>query len=153
MIKIYCDACGKEDSGKKFDGPCHLLDEKFRDKLGYIDDSGNSISGRNVTFDVCNKCWNEIYSNKIYTVKYNDIYAIIPLEIIETTDKFNIKCLSLYKVSENTYVINKGRMGTRAGGGTFTGESFTDINNLNIYYELNESAKYIENYTFDVNIT
>lgn len=66
MTKHYCDACGKElvgsDGRMGIEIPCHHFDNTT---LGYVDSDMNSVSGRTVGKDLCNKCSNQIYSKAV----------------------------------------------------------------------------------------
>ncbi len=60
MTKIFCDCCDKEGDCWKVQVPCHIAEEISKNK-GYIDHEGNQLSGRNVGFDLCLKCWNNFF--------------------------------------------------------------------------------------------
>jgi hypothetical protein len=75
MIKHFCDACKSEIKGRgknTYSGPCHLLEEDKRGKLGYVDADHNPVSGRDVSFDLCNRC-----SNEVHGAASKALYAII----------------------------------------------------------------------------
>lgn len=58
MKKVFCDSCKIEiekSSGNTVDIPCHIVE---RHMGGYVDSEDNTISGRRVSKDLCNKCWN-----------------------------------------------------------------------------------------------
>lgn len=59
-----CDACGKHminhDSGRTIGYAVHIEDMMNGIIPGYSDLDGNSISGRETSWEVCNKCYNEI---------------------------------------------------------------------------------------------
>ncbi|MFA5999442.1 MAG: hypothetical protein WC783_00475 [Candidatus Paceibacterota bacterium] len=59
MIKYFCDTCEKEiNSFNTINYLCHIADN---DNIsGYIDESGNKVSGREESVQVCHKCYNEI---------------------------------------------------------------------------------------------
>ena len=65
MKKTFCDACRQEASCHVFDVPCHIAEPN---RSGYIDRDGNQVSGRIVSFDLCNAC-----SNKVYEAALNEI--------------------------------------------------------------------------------
>jgi hypothetical protein len=65
MIKHFCDRCGVESKDNHSLNPvsilCHLAEVDKRDKVnGYSDSDGNAISGRSVTFELCNRCYNKV---------------------------------------------------------------------------------------------
>lgn len=63
MQQYTCDVCGEVIKGSRntYTGPCHLLDEKLRGKAGYTDQENDEVSGRMVTYDLCNKHSNEVH--------------------------------------------------------------------------------------------
>jgi len=71
MIKCICDVCGKDKARNKFEYLCHLGDINANGGVvqmnvaEYIDNEGNSISGRTVGVDLCNKCYNEIVGKAV----------------------------------------------------------------------------------------
>jgi hypothetical protein len=62
MIKYFCDKCGVVANGlNKFTYLCHINDivsDKFA--AGYSDNDGNMVSGRTVTAELCNRCYNDV---------------------------------------------------------------------------------------------
>lgn len=60
MHVIRCDCCGKEGDCNKFSYLCHLENQDLSN--AYVDNDGNSISGREVAVDLCNRCYNDIVS-------------------------------------------------------------------------------------------
>ena len=74
MKKYFCDACGEEIDGRKYDFEilCHITES--RDLIGnyYIDNKGNPTSGRLVVYDLCLACYNKIMGaafNKFEDIK------------------------------------------------------------------------------------
>lgn len=61
MIKQYCDKCGKEISksynAHKFEVAKHISEPNG---CGYVDSEWNDVSGTVVSYDLCNKCYNEV---------------------------------------------------------------------------------------------
>jgi hypothetical protein len=61
MRKVYCDSCQDEivnSRGSNTVGvPLHALSQNHLH--GYVDSDNNSISGRIVDYDLCNKCFND----------------------------------------------------------------------------------------------
>lgn len=57
--KRYCDACGKENPDNTFSYLCHL-DNLTSNAHSYVDSEDNCISGRLITVDLCNKCYNAV---------------------------------------------------------------------------------------------
>lgn len=68
MIKVICDACGCEKAKNKFEYLCHLDDNN--PVTGYTDNNGNAVSGRSVSVDLCNKCYNDILSKAVAEIKW-----------------------------------------------------------------------------------
>jgi len=66
MHKVVCDACGKEGANNTFSYRCHL-DEPTA--CGYVDGDGNPISGREVTVDLCNACYNRVVGKAVEVLK------------------------------------------------------------------------------------
>jgi len=64
MIKHYCDRCDvelKPGPINTVDILCHLAERDKRDSVnGYVDSAGNPTSGRSVTFELCNRCYNKV---------------------------------------------------------------------------------------------
>jgi hypothetical protein len=60
MIKYYCDACNKEVKRLNSWGYLCHIDDYFTHKMGYVDNEGNSVSGREISVDLCNECYNKI---------------------------------------------------------------------------------------------
>lgn len=59
MTKYYCDACGKELKRPASMGfPVHVLVPRAD---GYVDNEGNSVSGRMVEVELCHACYNKAY--------------------------------------------------------------------------------------------
>jgi len=77
MIKYYCDACGKEIKGisNKFRWLCHLTDIVKGKIVGYEDNDGNPVSGREDAAELCNKCYNNIVILSVK--KYFELKEII----------------------------------------------------------------------------
>jgi len=73
---IYCDACGTllADRVNRFTYKCHLESETH----GYADHVGNAISGRSVTADLCNACYNEIVG--VAVKKMREVQGTNPTE-------------------------------------------------------------------------
>ena len=65
MLKIYCDRCEKEGASNKFQYLCHL----DTDKIGYVDNDFNRVSGRYIEKDLCNKCYNEVVGASVAILK------------------------------------------------------------------------------------
>lgn len=65
MKKTFCDACGNEGAINNFTYLCHLGEHY----PGYADSNGNTISGRPITLDICNKCYNDILEPAIKKLK------------------------------------------------------------------------------------
>ena len=60
MRKCYCDSCKTEiERPNIVSVPCHLY--SMKDKAGYSDVDGNSVSGRMDDIDLCNKCYNKAF--------------------------------------------------------------------------------------------
>jgi hypothetical protein len=62
MIKYFCDACGKEElkTLNRFSYLCHIdavLDHSIN---VYVDNDRNVVSGRSVSCDLCNECYNKV---------------------------------------------------------------------------------------------
>lgn len=69
MIRMFCDRCSRElcpTSFQHFEVPCHIAEPHGH---GYIDRELNQVSGRMVTFDLCNAC-----SNLVYTAAFRVIH-------------------------------------------------------------------------------
>ena len=61
MHVIRCDCCGKEEvECNKFSYLCHLEAEGFLLNNAYVDNDGNPVSRRDITRDLCNRCYNDI---------------------------------------------------------------------------------------------
>lgn len=60
MKKVICDACGRDGANCQFEYDCHLDDLAAGKPAAYSDSEGNSVSGRTVTVDLCNACYNNI---------------------------------------------------------------------------------------------
>lgn len=82
MTKVFCDACGCEGASNPFHYRVHLgrpderavRNKKFKFRcaplaLGYVDRDDNFVSGRDVTADLCNKCYNEIVGAAVKILK------------------------------------------------------------------------------------
>ncbi len=67
MKKIFCDACGKEGASNRWGYRVHL-DTGLRAD-GYMDSEGNTVSGRDVEVDMCNRCYNEIVGAAVKLLK------------------------------------------------------------------------------------
>lgn len=64
MNLIFCDCCGKETkSVNHFTYLCHLEDKSHTN--GYVDNEMNRVSGRHVSKDLCNKCYNDVVSASV----------------------------------------------------------------------------------------
>lgn len=57
MKQTICDVC-KKNASNEFKYLFHL--DNFVSINHYTDSEGNLISGRYITVDLCNKCYNEI---------------------------------------------------------------------------------------------
>lgn len=63
MKKYFCDCCGKEYKNGRSNAieiPVHITDTRLMD--AYVDYDGNRVSGRGSSFDLCNRCLNEVYT-------------------------------------------------------------------------------------------
>ena len=64
--KVFCDRCGKEAKHGNLNVVpilCHLAEpDKMNCANGYVDSEGNPVSGRLVSFDLCNRCYNTVMS-------------------------------------------------------------------------------------------
>ena len=65
MVKHFCDRCGVESKpNNSFNTVgilCHLAEMDKRNSVaGHVDSEGNFISGRSVTFELCNSCYNKV---------------------------------------------------------------------------------------------
>jgi hypothetical protein len=75
MVKVFCDACKCEITGSKnaLEYLCHIDDVVYADKrernLGYVDSVGNRISGRTVTRDLCNGCYNRVMVSAVMKIR------------------------------------------------------------------------------------
>lgn len=62
MTRRFCDACGTEIHGfgrLTFDYLCHIGQRDV--SRAFVDPEGNRCSGKPVSQDVCQRCYNEIY--------------------------------------------------------------------------------------------
>ena len=60
MRKLFCDCCGRDVTELglcSFEFLCHLATPH---KIGYIDNEGNSVSGRHEAYELCHRCYNQI---------------------------------------------------------------------------------------------
>ena len=60
MTKVICDICGSDKSHNQFSVLCHLASFANDALNSYTDNEGNRVSGRPDSFDLCNKCYNEV---------------------------------------------------------------------------------------------
>lgn len=75
-VKYFCDSCGEEKkSVNDFEIPCHLFGTQYVD-AGYSDGEGNSISGRKVGIDLCNKCLNVAYTAAVAAIRTDNFKAL-----------------------------------------------------------------------------
>lgn len=67
---VVCDVCGKvsgnQSSHNKFEYKIHLNDKN----TGYQDTEGNKVSGRYLSVDLCNKCYNKIVGVSVELLKH-----------------------------------------------------------------------------------
>ena len=75
MKLTICDCCGKEGAKNKFEYLVHLDDvaENGYQLHGYCDLDGNYISGKYVSVDLCNKCYNDIVIKSVVEFKQNKV--------------------------------------------------------------------------------
>ena len=70
MQRLFCDACLKEAKpGKSFTNFTYLCHIAMPNLGGYVDEDRNSVSGRPVTKDLCNKCYNTVMLKAFQTFK------------------------------------------------------------------------------------
>lgn len=74
MIIYKCDRCTakSENVMNKVNIPVHItLEDSNVDEFhgGYIDSDFNRVSSKLVSFDICNKCSNELYSRMYKDIK------------------------------------------------------------------------------------
>ena len=74
MTRTFCDACGKETSSlTKVAIMCHLTSFANDAANSYSDKEGNRVSGRTDSFDLCNRCYNEVMGQAVK--KMNELKA------------------------------------------------------------------------------
>jgi len=67
MRKSFCDACGREGAENRFSYLIHLEPSLVNNQ--YIDNEGNPTSGREVSVELCNRCYNEIVGAAVSILK------------------------------------------------------------------------------------
>lgn len=72
MRQYICDKCGDVDEHfiNVLEIPCHHWSHAGDGFLGnYQDGQGNSVSGKRDKIDLCNACWNIVWSNVSQVLK------------------------------------------------------------------------------------
>lgn len=72
MRKAFCDACGvdlEKQAPNTMNVPIHIIEGVKGHVNGFVDRSGNPVSGRTVNFDLCNSCFNSSFYEAIKVVK------------------------------------------------------------------------------------
>jgi|GEM_PF-2610313 len=66
----FCDACGKliKNSFNTFSYKVHL-DFVLNRHVGYVDGNGEPVSGRCVTYELCNHCYNRVMIESVKKFK------------------------------------------------------------------------------------
>jgi hypothetical protein len=75
MRKSFCDACCKEGAENRFSYLIHL-DESPLANNQYIDNNGLPTSGREVSVELCNCCYNEIVGAAVSILKKKHVTSL-----------------------------------------------------------------------------
>jgi len=76
MRKSFCDACGREGAENRFSYLIHLEPSLVNNQ--YSDNEGNPTSGREVSVELCNRCYNEIVGAAVSILKKKHPVSLNP---------------------------------------------------------------------------
>ena len=66
--KTFCDVCNREAKVHRISYLCHLDPARSVDVRGYVDRDGNPTSGRELTAELCIKCYNRIVGRMVQQI-------------------------------------------------------------------------------------
>lgn len=67
--KTFCDCCGKEAKVVHYQFRVHMKDIVNGHVNGFVDNDMNRVSGRDVTVELCHKCYNEVVYPSVAKLK------------------------------------------------------------------------------------